>query len=101
MGYKGKNPTEAEGMVVRGHKQWSALGLFVAEMEKEIAWFTSYQYRGLTLKRTDSGWMMIVRVLNGTTKLVSFYYAHTVTDCYRLLYGDLRNQRTQWKKDRY
>jgi len=88
-------------MVVRGHHEWAAFGIFIAELEKEIGWATGYRYTGHTIKKKGDSWLLVVRVDSPTGKLVTFVDTRSPIDCFRLLYSQLYKTSIKWRKDMY
>ena len=96
-----KRSNELEGVLVHGRKSWSALGLFLAELDKELAWHTGIQYRGHTLREQENGYLLILRGYKGTRPVVAFCGGGSLLNTYRELYWSLYKNLLVWRDDRY
>ena len=92
---------EINEVVVRGRKRWDALGLFTAELDKEVGWTTGMVFTGLTLSKKAEGWMLVVRATGKKGAMVTFLNAPTLTAVWRLLWVMLYKGRIKWKVDQF
>lgn len=95
------NTDRTDDLVVRGRKSYAALGLFLAELDKEVAWATGLVYLGHTLSQREDGWLLVVRARRGSSRLVAFCGGRDALGCFRQLYYGLYHDQMRWREDRY
>lgn len=92
---------EVADITVRGRKSWAALGLFLAEMGKEIAYLEQMVYDGHTIRAQKDGWVIVVRTHNSKGHWVAFCGGRDPLGAYRSLYNQLYRGSLSWKVDKY
>jgi len=76
-------------------------GYYITCLTEAIGWYYRAVYQGHTLKRTDQGWLLIVRVTMGGYKKVAFVAGVSIWDCFIQLGHGVRNQTLRFKDDLY
>jgi hypothetical protein len=84
-----------------GRKRWDALGLWLAEFDKELAWHTGVAYTGHTLRQVEDGWQMILRGRRRNADLVAFVGGSNVLEVYRNLWRGVTNDFLRFKPDKF
>lgn len=77
------------------------LGFWVLSLEEVLAWYDGCSYKGHTIKRTDTGWFLVVRALRDGHKVVCFYSADSVSNCFAMLATDVNHNKIPWRNDKY
>ncbi len=88
-------------VLVRGRRGMVALGLFIGELEKEIAIHGGLTLTGYTVSRQPGGWRIVLRADRNGQHLVAFAGGRTLMGLYRNLYYDLYNSILRWRVDRF
>jgi len=94
-------PKAVRHLVVRGHKEWAAFGLFVAELTTELGWGSGVVYEGHVLRKKRATWLLVVKARDKTGPVVAFFEAATPIDCFRYLYEQLYKKHIKWVKSKY
>lgn len=87
--------------VIKGKKGFEALGIFVTEMDKELAWYTGLDFRGYALTVKEETAVLTVKATRGETAVVSFFTSPTPLGCFRIFYASLRHNRISWQVDKF
>mgnify|MGYP001232102719 CR=1 FL=1 len=92
---------EVKDVCYGGRKRWDALGLWLVEFDKELAWYTGIEYTGHTLRQVEDGWQMIVRGRRRNEHLVAFVGGSDVLEVYRNLWSAVTKDFLRFKPDKF
>lgn len=93
--------THEDSIIHKGQRGYAALGLFLSDLEAELAYQTTYLYRGHSLTSNGEGWLLVLRASKGSRRVVAFFGGRTPLKCYRRLYEAVVLANPDWKEDRY
>lgn len=71
------------------------------EIDKVLAWYCGLTFRGYTLKRDDSSWLLIVRATGPSGPVVSFTNGSSPYYCWLYFLKSLTRKDSEWRKDRF
>lgn len=66
-----------------------------------LAWHTGAVYRGHSLKRKGSGWLLVVRVTLEGRRVVAFMSGETIGDVFRMFAVGASFDEVEWWEDNY
>jgi hypothetical protein len=92
----GINEFKAKGM-----KGIPAFGLFIWELEELLAWYEGKALTGVSIKRKEDGWLLVITATENFKVWVTFIHAQERHTCYRLLWQQLRMGQMRWKESKY
>ena len=82
-------------------QKWEKVGYYLTCMPETLGWYTHQTYTGHTLKKTDEGWLLIVRCEGKKGRKVSFTHARSIVDCVAGFAHLLASNQINWKNDLY
>lgn len=88
-------------ITVRGQRGMAALGLFIAELNKELAWGASVDLTGYSLRDKGDEWLLVVTGLHRKRAVVCFVGGREPLECYRNLWYLLHKGALAWRDDKY
>lgn len=94
-------PHPTRGMTVKGRKDWSALGIFLAEIHELFPWYTGMRLDGFNVKFRETDVLLIVKATGRAGKFVAFYSGESQVVILRLLWGDLHRGTIRWRPDKF
>lgn len=95
------NDAAVRHMVVRGRKEWSAFGYFVAELVTIVAWESGVELTGYSMKKRGRSWLLVLNAYTKEGKVVAFFEAPSPIDCFRCVYDKLYKSHIRWVKSKY
>jgi hypothetical protein len=95
--------TEARSarLAAQERQEFHALGFFLADLDKEVAYWTGATLRGVNLQKQGDGFLVVVKVRLDGQALVAFLGGRTLLECYRRLYIGLTKDGLTWARDKY
>lgn len=93
--------TNVEEIVVRGQRGMTALGLFLAELDKELAWACGVAFSGYSLRDKGDEWLLVVTGVRKKLPVVAFVGGREPIECYRNLWYLLHKGALAWRPDKY
>lgn len=74
---------------------------WMASFGEELGWFQGMELTGLTLRKADWGWKLVVTANSQEGPVVAFIEGRTPVGALRNLYESVRNPGMTWHKDKY
>lgn len=70
-------------------------------MGEDLGWFEGMALTGLSLRKFDWGWRLVVNAASSEGKFVAFFEGHDISACLAAVHSQMRNPGVTWHKDRY
>lgn len=77
---------------------------FFSDIEKHIAYQSTYVMTGINFTKKDDGWLCILKVRSKREgDLVTFIHAHSPEECLQVIWSALTTSSftLKWKQDKY
>lgn len=94
------NP-ELDPLPMRDGSRMLYLGTWLAEIDKEFAYATHMTLRGMNLKATDSGWLIVLKAYSKKGPVVAFVGGTSLLEAYRNLWVCISHKKLVWRADRF
>lgn len=82
-------------------KEQHRLLYWVTALDEVLPVYEGMQLAGITLKRYDEHWILVVKADYGGGAWVSFHYGHRPWACFMGLALAIKHGKCGWKKDKY
>jgi hypothetical protein len=77
------------------------LGLFLAELDKELSWYIGRELVGFNLTEKDGGWLVVLKVNGRQGREVAFVGGASIIDAYRNLWLSIHKDYLSFRPDKY
>jgi len=75
---------------------------WILSLDEVIPWYSGYLFVGLTLRKRQDDWLLVVHAQRGKgERVVSYHTGHRPWYCFYGLAGAMKRMEMNWKADKY